>query len=223
MTSTVVFKINCKNEVITCTKTSEGYVFESPAHGRVVFQSLQKLNDVTFWKDLIEDNKGFLTEEEIEDVPFLYDSYWVYKTLLFLQYHEDKAYPEIKKPIVSSVVTENLELGNNPKEFYEQFISEFINEKLVKGQVSRLHQYLVECVNGIAYTYLLDFCCSINAALIKNKTPREVLAYYGLPELTPDEEDKLRRDNQWIFDVRPKEATPSATPAAPADVDVPDA
>lgn len=48
---------------------------------------------------------------------------------------------------------------------------------------------------------LLQLCCQTVADIIKGKTPEEIRAYFHIKnDFTPEEEEEVRRENQWAFE-----------------------
>nr|ADQ00179.1 E3 ubiquitin ligase [Chlamydomonas sp. ICE-L] len=48
---------------------------------------------------------------------------------------------------------------------------------------------------------LLDLTCQTVAQMIKGKTPEEIRKTFNIKnDFTPEEEDEVRRENQWAFD-----------------------
>ncbi|KAL3137111.1 hypothetical protein ABBQ32_006689 [Trebouxia sp. C0010 RCD-2024] len=48
---------------------------------------------------------------------------------------------------------------------------------------------------------LLGLCCQTVADIIKGKTPDEIRAYFNIKnDFTPEEEEEVRRENQWAFE-----------------------
>lgn len=79
---------------------------------------------------------------------------------------------------------------------------------------------LILAANYLQWDDLLDATCAALASLLKNKTPDEIRTHFGIPAPTPEEEEAIKKSNQWIFDVRPVDAPPvpvvAAAPAGPA-------
>ncbi|EEF29196.1 skp1, putative [Ricinus communis] len=50
---------------------------------------------------------------------------------------------------------------------------------------------------------LLDLTCQTVADMIKGKTPEEIRKTFNIKnDFTPEEEEEVRRENQWAFDSR---------------------
>ena len=46
-----------------------------------------------------------------------------------------------------------------------------------------------------------QLCCQTVADIIKGKTPEEIRAYFHIKnDFTPEEEEEVRRENQWAFE-----------------------
>lgn len=142
--------------------------------------------------DLIRES----AEEEDEDT-YVYplmsenvDPETLEKMLVFAKHHHNDPMPAIDFPIHSEVVSELvLEWDANYIDCDVQTL-----EKLTK-----LADYL-------GCTDLLNLCCVKCAAIIRNKTPNEIKAYFGIvpnpgpgqyKELSPQEVEQFYKDNGW--------------------------
>lgn len=60
---------------------------------------------------------------------------------------------------------------------------------------------IILAANYLDIAALLDLTCGAVANLIKGKTPEEIRATFNLPnDLTPEEEEQIRKDNAWAFE-----------------------
>ncbi|KAM1105668.1 hypothetical protein ACFX13_002671 [Malus domestica] len=63
---------------------------------------------------------------------------------------------------------------------------------------------LFDLINAAAYLNiksLLDLTCQAVADMIKGKTPEEIRKTFNIKdEFTPEEEEEVRRENQWAFE-----------------------
>ncbi|MEW5304029.1 MAG: hypothetical protein WDW38_003175 [Sanguina aurantia] len=60
---------------------------------------------------------------------------------------------------------------------------------------------LILAANYLNIKGLLDLTCSTVAQMIKGKTPEEIRKTFNIKnDFTPEEEDEVRRENQWAFD-----------------------
>lgn len=60
---------------------------------------------------------------------------------------------------------------------------------------------LVLAANYLNMDGLLDLTCGAIAELIKGKSPEEIRELLGVAnDFTPEEEEQVRRENQWAFD-----------------------
>lgn len=60
---------------------------------------------------------------------------------------------------------------------------------------------LIMAANYLNVSELLDLCCKEVARLIKGKSPEEIRAYFHIKnDFTPQEEEEVRRENQWAFE-----------------------
>jgi S-phase kinase-associated protein 1 len=60
---------------------------------------------------------------------------------------------------------------------------------------------VVLAANYLNHAALLDATCQAVADMIKDKSPEEIRAEFGIEnDFTPDEEAEIRAQNQWAFD-----------------------
>ncbi|KAI9081242.1 hypothetical protein K1719_036814 [Acacia pycnantha] len=60
---------------------------------------------------------------------------------------------------------------------------------------------LILAANYLNIKSLLDLTCRTVADLIKEKTPEDVRKIFNIKnDFTPEEEEKVRRENQWAFE-----------------------
>ncbi|GFH13220.1 E3 ubiquitin ligase [Haematococcus lacustris] len=60
---------------------------------------------------------------------------------------------------------------------------------------------IILAANYLDIKSLLDLTCQAVAQLIKGKTPAEICKTFNIKnEFTPEEEEEIRRENQWTFD-----------------------
>lgn len=78
----------------------------------------------------------------------------------------------------------------------------FIDE--VGSDIEVLMQ-LILLSNYLGIDSLLDLSAAKFASLLRGKTVPEVREFFGIKEPTPEEEETVRKENQWIFDLRPLE------------------
>ena len=58
-----------------------------------------------------------------------------------------------------------------------------------------------QAANYLNIKGLLDLTCQTVADMIKGKTPEEIRKIFNINEkLRPEEEEKIRRENQWAFE-----------------------
>ena len=81
--------------------------------------------------------------------------------------------------------------------------------------------------SALAANYLdipsyLDLVCTKIATMIRDKEPEEVKSIFHIKgDLTPEQEEAVRKNNQWVFEVNPAQAAaaPAAAVPTPAVVD----
>ena len=60
---------------------------------------------------------------------------------------------------------------------------------------------LILAANYLNIKGLLDLTCQTVANMIKGKTPEEIRRTFNIKnDFTPEEEEEVRRENQWAFD-----------------------
>ncbi|GFH18611.1 SKP1-like protein 1A [Haematococcus lacustris] len=59
---------------------------------------------------------------------------------------------------------------------------------------------LVLAANYLDIKSLMDLTCQTVAKMIKGKTPAEICKTFNMNELTPEEAEEERRENQWAFE-----------------------
>ncbi|XP_007024458.2 PREDICTED: SKP1-like protein 1A [Theobroma cacao] len=61
--------------------------------------------------------------------------------------------------------------------------------------------HLVLAANYLNIQSLLDLICQTVADMIKGKTPEEIRKTFNIEnDFTPEEEEEIRRENQWAFE-----------------------
>ena len=60
---------------------------------------------------------------------------------------------------------------------------------------------LFQAANYLNIKSLLDLTCQTVADMIKGKTPEEIRKTFNIKnDFTPEEEEEVRRENQWAFE-----------------------
>mmetsp|Transcript_45499 Transcript_45499/g.116428 ORF Transcript_45499/g.116428 Transcript_45499/m.116428 type:complete len:161 (-) Transcript_45499:222-704(-) len=60
---------------------------------------------------------------------------------------------------------------------------------------------LILAANFLNIKGLLDLCCQTVADIIKGKTPEQIRQYFHIKnDFTPEEEEEVRKENQWAFE-----------------------
>ena len=105
--------------------------------------------------------------------------------------------PNVDSKVLASVVQymKFLADGSKSPEERENFIKQFVGvdqDDLFK---------LILAANYLNIGPMLDVTCKAVADLIKGKAPDEIRREFGLDnDFTPEEEEEIRRENQWAFD-----------------------
>ena len=61
--------------------------------------------------------------------------------------------------------------------------------------------FLFQAANYLNIKSLLDLTCQTVADMIKGKTPEEIRKTFNIKnDFTPEEEEEVRRENQWAFE-----------------------
>ncbi|KAK9808732.1 hypothetical protein WJX72_002711 [[Myrmecia] bisecta] len=88
--------------------------------------------------------------------------------------------------------------GDKPtksEEEIKQWDAEFV--KVDQGTLFEL----ILAANYLNIKSLLDLTCQTVANMIKGKTPEEIRKTFNIPnDFTPEEEEEVRRENQWAFE-----------------------
>lgn len=67
--------------------------------------------------------------------------------------------------------------------------------------VSFLSKFPIQAANYLNIKSLLDLTCQTVADMIKGKTPEEIRKTFNIKnDFTPEEEEEVRRENQWAFE-----------------------
>jgi S-phase kinase-associated protein 1 len=60
---------------------------------------------------------------------------------------------------------------------------------------------IIQAANYLNNKCLLDLTCQSVADMIKGKTPEEIRKHFNIKnDFTPEEEEEVRRENQWAFE-----------------------
>lgn len=64
-----------------------------------------------------------------------------------------------------------------------------------------IYWFLLQAANYLNIKNLLDLTCQTVADMIKGKTPEEIRKTFNIKnDFTPEEEEEVRRENQWAFE-----------------------
>ena len=59
----------------------------------------------------------------------------------------------------------------------------------------------MQAANYLDSKQLLDLTCQTVADMIKGKSPEEIREIFNIKnDFTPEEEEKIRKENQWAFE-----------------------
>jgi S-phase kinase-associated protein 1 len=106
------------------------------------------------------------------------------KVIEYCKYHVDAA----KKP-------DGEDKPAKSEDEVKSWDSEFV--KVDQGTLFEL----ILAANYLNIKSLLDLTCLTVANMIKGKTPEEIRKTFNIPnDFTPEEEEEVRRENQWAFE-----------------------
>jgi S-phase kinase-associated protein 1 len=61
--------------------------------------------------------------------------------------------------------------------------------------------FFLQAANYLDIKALLDLTCQTVADMMKGKTPDQIRATFNIKnDYTPEEEEEVRRENQWAFE-----------------------
>ena len=81
----------------------------------------------------------------------------------------------------------------------EQKVKQF-NSAFVKVDQATLFEIIL-AANYLNMSGLLDLTCMTVANMMKGKTPEEIRKTFNIKnDFTPEEEEEVRKENQWAFD-----------------------
>ena len=119
---------------------------------------------------------------------------------------EEVPLPNVKAKILSKVIEFCSKHASHPQtsadgkptpadEELEKWDKEFV--KVDQGTLFELSL----AANYLNIKELLDLTCLTVANMIKGKTPEEIRKTFNIVnDFTPEEEEQVRRENQWAFD-----------------------
>ncbi len=91
-------------------------------------------------------------------------------------------------------------LPANPASLHSEEEAKEYDAAFVKVDQSTLFE-LILAANYLNIKPLLDLCCLTVANMIKGKTPEEIRKTFNIVnDFTPEEEEEVRRENQWAFE-----------------------
>ncbi|MCH82541.1 SKP1-like protein 1B-like [Trifolium medium] len=102
------------------------------------------------------------------------------KVIEYCKKHVEVASPEEEKP-------------------KEDDLKEWDSEFIKVDQATLYH--LILAANYLNIKNLLDLTCQAVADMVKGKTPEEIRMVFNIKnDFTPEEEEEVRRENQWAFE-----------------------
>jgi S-phase kinase-associated protein 1 len=124
------------------------------------------------------------------------------RTIKYITFHNTHDFERFSKengvsdtsPSSESAAVTNSDTNEN-SEKVKQFDIDFVNV-----DQSTLFD-LILAANYLNIKSLLDLTCKTVAGMIKGKTPEEIRKQFNIKnDFTPEEEEEVRRENQWAFD-----------------------
>ncbi|KAK6922563.1 SKP1 component, dimerization [Dillenia turbinata] len=112
--------------------------------------------------------------------------------------------PNVTSKILSKVIEYCKKHVENKEKSGEERASEedlkAWDAEFVKVDQATLFE-LILAANYLHIKSLLDLTCQTVADVIKGKTPEEIRKTFNIKnDFTPDEEEEVRRENQWAFE-----------------------
>ncbi|XP_052201211.1 SKP1-like protein 1B [Diospyros lotus] len=109
--------------------------------------------------------------------------------------------PNVTSKILEKVIDyckKHLEAEESPYQQARDDLKAFDAEFLKVDQATLFD--LILAANCLNIKSLLDLTCGAIQDMIKGKTPQEILKTFNIKnEFTPEEEEEVRRENQWAF------------------------
>ncbi|GLT30758.1 hypothetical protein SLA2020_055470 [Shorea laevis] len=110
--------------------------------------------------------------------------------------------PNVNSKIVSKVIEyckKHVEGAADKEKAVDEEIKNW-DAEFVKVDQNTLFD-LILAANYLNIKTLLDLTCQTVADMIKGKTPEEIRKIFNIKnDFTPDEEEDVRRENQWAFE-----------------------
>ncbi|CAL6429820.1 unnamed protein product [Bathycoccus prasinos] len=111
--------------------------------------------------------------------------------------------PNVAKSILQKVITyceyHTNAKGEDGKDKSEDDKKNFDLEYVKVDQATLFE--LILAANYLDIKDLLDLCCQTVANMIKGKTPAEIRKTFNIKnDFTPEEEEEVRKENQWAFE-----------------------
>eukprot|EP00934_Nitzschia_sp_Nitz4_P006418 Nitzschia sp. Nitz4//scaffold207_size38617//32986//33657//NITZ4_007682-RA/size38617-augustus-gene-0.11-mRNA-1//1//CDS//3329541626//6408//frame0 len=123
---------------------------------------------------------------EIEAIKF--STSGLNKVVEFMKHYAEEPMTEIKTPLEGSTFSEIIE-----QPWYDTFLSEDDVE-------TDLFFELLIAANFMGIKPLLDLACLKATFRIAGKDRHEIQRILRLPDMTPEEEEKARKEHAWIFE-----------------------
>ena len=117
--------------------------------------------------------------------------------------------PVIPKPLPSDDPAVFLKAFPWDREFIQRVLDTQVPENNEDGVLEYVSDGyaafydLCEAARYLDIESLFNLATSRFAAMLKNKTPDEIRAHFGIPTPTAEQQDEVKKANKWINDVKP--------------------
>mmetsp|Transcript_13109 Transcript_13109/g.36207 ORF Transcript_13109/g.36207 Transcript_13109/m.36207 type:complete len:168 (-) Transcript_13109:587-1090(-) len=116
------------------------------------------------------------------------DSSCLEMVIEFLKHHDIEAMKEIGTPLKGSTFEEIMDQA-----WYQNFVSD---ESISREMLFEL----LTAANYMGIKPLLDLVCLKITFQLTGKSAEEIRTILNLPEMTPEEEDRAKKEHKWIFE-----------------------
>jgi len=159
-------------------RSEDGGVFEINANAA----KLSKLIAEAVFDD---DDADGDADDEIVDIPKV-KSECLRKVIEFCEQH-------VKEPL--NPITHTMEADSFDEIVTQEFYRDFVTVE------QPLLFQLVQAANFMNIQPLLDLACLQVANILMGKSAEDIRSILKIPKMTPEEEEKARREHRWIFEA----------------------
>mmetsp|Transcript_28725 Transcript_28725/g.43088 ORF Transcript_28725/g.43088 Transcript_28725/m.43088 type:complete len:173 (-) Transcript_28725:74-592(-) len=162
---------------IVKVRSSDGEVFEMNANAA----KLSKVIAAAVFDDDADDD----ADNEIVDIPKV-KSECLRKVIEFCEHY-------VKDPL--NQITHTMEADSFDEIVTQEFYRDFVTVE------QPLLFQLVQAANFMNIQPLLDLACLQVANILMGKSAEDIRSILNIPKMTPEEEEKARREHRWIFEA----------------------